>query len=69
MDELFTLHPNGLFIRGEALDHGYNDRDLADARRSGVIARVRHGAYAPHDTWVNRRRHRAVIACGHRRCS
>ena len=53
MDELFTLHPNGLFIRGEAMDHGYNDRVLADARHSGVIARVRHGAYAPHDTWVN----------------
>ncbi len=53
MDELFTLHPNGLFIRSEAMDHGYNDRVLADARHSGVIARVRHGAYAPHDTWVN----------------
>ena len=53
MDELFTLHPNGLFLRSEAMDHGYNDRVLADARHSGVIARVRHGAYAPHDTWVN----------------
>jgi hypothetical protein len=52
MDELFTLHPNGLFLRGEALDCGYRDRDLADARRQGFLARVRHGAYAPGATWA-----------------
>jgi hypothetical protein len=54
MDELFTLHPNGLFLRGEALEFGYRDRDLAQARRAGVIIRVRHGAYVPTTTWDSR---------------
>jgi hypothetical protein len=54
MDELFTLHPNGLFLRGEALDFGYRDRDLAEARRAGVIARVRHGAYVSAGSWETR---------------
>ena len=52
MDELFTLHPNGLFLRWEALEHGYRDRDLAAARRAGIIVRVRHGAYVPRATWA-----------------
>ena len=52
MDELFTLHPNGLFLRWEALAHGYRDRDLAAARRAGVIVRVRHGAYVPRAAWA-----------------
>jgi len=52
MDELFTLHPNGLFLRHEALEHGYTDRDLAEARRHGVISRVRHGTYVPSGTWA-----------------
>jgi len=51
MDELFSLHPSGLFLRREALDHGYRDRDLAAARRAGVITRVRHGAYVPSAVW------------------
>jgi hypothetical protein len=51
MDDLFSLHRNGLFLRREALEHGYSDRDLRDARHQCVIARVRHGAYAPLPTW------------------
>lgn len=51
MDELHSLHPNGLFLRSEALDFGYRDRDLAAARRAGVITRVRHGAYVPSTEW------------------
>jgi hypothetical protein len=51
MDELFALHPHGLFLRREALAHGYRDRDLAAARRAGVIVRVRHGAYVPGPVW------------------
>jgi hypothetical protein len=51
MDELLSLHPNGLFLRREALDHGYRDRDLRDARQASVIARVRHGAYVPRTAW------------------
>ncbi len=49
-----TLHPNGLFLRREALDFGYDDRDLLAARRAGVITRVRHGAYVPTPTWTTR---------------
>ena len=51
MEELFTLHPNGQFLRREALEHGYRDRDLAAARRAGVVVRVRHGAYVPRRAW------------------
>jgi hypothetical protein len=51
MDELFSLHPNGLFLRREALDHGYRDRDLTTALRARVIVRVRHGAYVPGPVW------------------
>ena len=46
-----TLHPNGLFLRREALDFSYRDEDLLAARRAGVIHRVRHGAYVPAETW------------------
>lgn len=51
MDELTHLHPNGVFLRREALDFGYRDWDLRDARKAGVITRVRHGAYAPTEVW------------------
>jgi hypothetical protein len=51
MHELTTLHPNGLFLRREALDFGYRDRDLRDARRAGVVTRIRHGAYVGTETW------------------
>jgi len=54
MDELMTLHTNGLFLRREALDFGYRDRDLLAARRAGVIERVRHGAYVAAETWTSR---------------
>jgi hypothetical protein len=37
----------GFFTRAEALDCGYTDRDLADARRSGAVRRLRQGAYSP----------------------
>jgi len=52
MDELFSLHPNGLFLRREAIEHGYRDRDLKHACLEDEIAKVRHGAYAPRDTWT-----------------
>ncbi len=51
MDELHSLHPNGLFLRREAIDRGYRDRDLVEARRHGQLTRVRHGAYVRRDTW------------------
>ncbi len=51
MDELFNLHPNGLFLRREAVEHGYRDRDLSQAVHEGVLSKVRQGAYVPRDTW------------------
>lgn len=51
MDDLLSLHANGLFLRREALEHGYRDRDLGLARREGVIVRIRHGAYVPLSAW------------------
>ncbi len=53
MDALFNLHPNGLFLRREALDFGIDDRDLRAQRRAGVITRVRHGAYVDTSVWQN----------------
>ena len=46
MDDLFTLHPHTLFLRREALLAGYEDTDLRNLRRAGIIRSVRHGAYA-----------------------
>ena len=51
MDELFALHADQVFLRREALDFGYDDRDLRDALMAGILARVRHGAYAPAKVW------------------
>jgi hypothetical protein len=54
VDDLFSLHANGLFLRREALDSGYRDRDLRDALRAGVLVRVRHGAYVDAEGWQQR---------------
>ncbi|MEO5652527.1 MAG: type IV toxin-antitoxin system AbiEi family antitoxin domain-containing protein [Marmoricola sp.] len=51
MEPLFSLHPNGLFLRREALDFGVDDRELRAARRGGVITRIRHGAYVDSSAW------------------
>lgn len=51
MDDIFTLHPDSVFLRREALAHGYDDRDLRAARRDGAIVRIRYGAYARTDRW------------------
>ena len=51
VDELFTLHPNGLFRRSEAIDLGYRDRHLAAARVDKILARTRHGVYMPYAAW------------------
>lgn len=52
MDELFSLHPSPVFLRRDALDAGYRDADLRQARAAGVIERIRHGAYADARTWA-----------------
>jgi hypothetical protein len=51
MDELFTLHPSGLFLRGEAIKRGYRDRHLAHALKERKLARVRHGTYVSQQIW------------------
>ncbi|HET9500968.1 MAG TPA: type IV toxin-antitoxin system AbiEi family antitoxin domain-containing protein [Marmoricola sp.] len=51
MHELMNLHQSGIWLRRQALDFGYRDRDLYAARRAGEIVRVRHGAYISADAW------------------
>jgi hypothetical protein len=51
MDELISLHTDHVFLRREALEHGYDDRDLRTALRDGVLDKVRHGAYVPRSVW------------------
>lgn len=51
MDELSTLHTDHVFLRREALDHGYDDRDLRQAVQADVLAKVRHGAYVASPIW------------------
>ena len=51
MDDLFSLRDNGLFLRREALQSGYDDAVLQRGLRDGVLTRVRHGAYFPSARW------------------
>ena len=41
----------GVFLRAEAVDHGYDDKDLNRSLRAGVLTRVRHGSYVFTDAW------------------
>jgi hypothetical protein len=41
----------GYVTRAEALDSGVTDRDLALACRLGLLRHIRHGAYAPAETY------------------
>ena len=47
-----TSTKHGVFSRAEALDCGESDRSLADARRAGLIVRLRRGMYAPADLYT-----------------
>ncbi len=51
MDELGELHDDHVFLRRDALEFGYEDRDLRAAMRDGVISRIRHGAYVARAIW------------------
>jgi hypothetical protein len=51
MDELRTLHDDHVFLRREALDFSYRDKDLEHGIRDGLLVRVRHGAYTFADVW------------------
>jgi hypothetical protein len=43
---------NAVMLRSEALGLGLDDRWLRRATRSGLLARVRHGAYVMGDAWA-----------------
>ncbi len=45
--EILAVKSGGYFTRAEALDCGMQDRDLAGGVRSGVLRKLRQGAYAP----------------------
>jgi hypothetical protein len=51
-DELRSIcDENGIFLRREAIDLGYDDRSLTRALKAGQIHRLRHGAYVFSDSW------------------
>ena len=51
MDDLRSLHDDHVFLRREALDHGYSDEDLTSGLRDRVLVRIRHGGYTFADVW------------------
>jgi predicted transcriptional regulator of viral defense system len=51
LGQIIATH-HGVFSRAEALDCGESDRSLADARRAGLIVRLRRGMYAPADLYA-----------------
>lgn len=46
------LHDDHVFLRREAIDHGYSDLDLKHGLRDGMLAKVRHGAYTLAHVWA-----------------
>lgn len=47
------IHANhGIFSRAEALDCGETDYSLGEARRAGLVIRLRRGMYAPADIYA-----------------
>jgi hypothetical protein len=51
MDDLRSLHEDHVFLRREALEHGYTDADLQIGLRAGVLVRIRQGGYTFGDVW------------------
>jgi hypothetical protein len=51
MEDVFSLHPNGLFLRREAREFGVDDRQLREAVAENVIVKVRHGTYVDAKVW------------------
>lgn len=51
MENLLTLRPSTVFLRREALKLGYSDPELRRAMASGIIRRIRHGAYMDAGLW------------------
>lgn len=46
-----SLHDDHVFLRREALEHGYADDDLVNGLRDGLLVRIRHGGYTFMDVW------------------
>jgi hypothetical protein len=64
VEELSSLHPGGVYLRRDALAHGYSDKDLRRAVQVGAVARVRHGAYVSSEAWhAADGRGRHLLAC------
>lgn len=45
--ETLAAHRGGYLLRGDLLDVGVSDRNIREARRAGVLIRLRAGTYAP----------------------
>lgn len=62
MDDEFPIGIQDIRLRRELLAAGWRDRDIALAVKSGLITKVRYGAYADASLWTvldDRGRHRA----------
>lgn len=51
MMELTRIHHDPVFLRREALEHGYTDKNLRSAVRDKAIIRIREGTYTTPDVW------------------
>lgn len=72
MDNEFPISIDDIRLRRELIRSGWRDRDIAHAVKSGLISRVRYGAYADAQLWNrldergrHRARARAVLKTGH----
>ncbi|WP_109506147.1 hypothetical protein [Nocardioides speluncae] len=65
MMELANIHHDPVFLRREALEHGYTDKNLRSALRDKAIVRIRQGTYTTPDVWQPtdaQERHRLAAA-------
>lgn len=46
------MYPNGLLLRRDVVDQGFEDKHLLRAVRAGEIVRIRQGAYADAAVWA-----------------
>lgn len=66
MDPMHELSSTrGYFLRREAIELGYEDRQLYAQLRRGVIVRIRHGAYCHTEIWTALREEDRHLARAH----
>jgi hypothetical protein len=62
-NETFPIGTHDVWLRRELIEVGWSDRDIARSLASGLIDRLRYGAYVDHRLWAmldsDRDRHRA----------